>query len=277
LGDPVGPAAAAVGLIRDFVERADDYGGIPVFYQVHPAQLHDYADLGMSFAKLGEEGRVPLEGFSLEGSRHKELRSVMHRMARENVHFRIVEPANLPSLLPQLKTVSDDWLAHKSVSEKGFSLGFFDPGYLARLPVAVLEHEGKVVAFANLLPGPGHEELSIDLMRFASTAPRSAMDGLFTHLFLWGGSQGYRWFNLGMAPLSGLDLSPVSPLWTRLGRFIYRHGEAFYNFEGLHAYKAKFHPVWEPRYLAYPGGVSLPLVLADIAALSAGGYLRIFR
>lgn len=86
-----------------------------------------------------------------------------------------------------------------------------------------------------------------------------------------------RWFNLGMAPLSRLEPSPVSPLWTRLGRFVYRHGEAFFNFEGLRAYKDKFDPVWEPRYLAYPGGLALPLVLADIAALSAGGYMRIFR
>ena len=80
-----------------------------------------------------------------------------------------------------------------------------------------------------------------------------------------------------MDPLPGLELSPISALWTRFGRFVYRHGEAFYNFEGLRAYKDKFHPVWEPRYLAYPGGLALPVVLADIAALSAGGYVRIFR
>jgi len=53
--------------------------------------------------------------------------------------------------------------------------------------------------------------------------------------------------------------------------------DAFYNFEGLRAYKEKFHPVWEARYLAYPGGLALPVVLADITALSAGGYLRILR
>ncbi len=277
LGDPVGAPKAAPYLIRDFVERADDFGGMPVFYQVRPAHLHRYADLGMTFVKLGEEARIPLDGFSLAGSRYRELRTVMNRLARENVSFRIIEAADVPPLLPRLKDVSDDWLIHKSVSEKGFSLGFFDPQYLVRLPVAVLEHDDRIVAFANLLPGPGHHELSVDLMRFSRTAPRSAMDGLFAHLFIWGVSHGYRWFNLGMAPLSGLDLSPVSPLWTRLGRFIYRHGEAFYNFEGLRAYKDKFHPVWEPRYLAYPGGLALPLVLADIAALSAGGYVRIFR
>jgi phosphatidylglycerol lysyltransferase len=49
-----------------------------------------------------------------------------------------------------------------------------------------------------------------------------------------------------------------------------------YNFQGLRAYKEKFNPVWQPRYLAYPGGLRLPRVLADVSALIAGGYLRIF-
>ena len=62
----------------------------------------------------------------------------------------------------------------------------------------------------------------------------------------------------------------------RLGSFLYRHGERFYNFQGLRAFKEKFHPVWEARYLAYPGGLSLPRILADVSALIAGGYRRIF-
>jgi len=91
----------------------------------------------------------------------------------------------------------------------------------------------------------------------------------------WGQEQGYRSFSLGMAPLSGFEGSPVAPLWNRLGSFLYSHGEAFYNFQGLRAYKDKFHPSWESRYLAYPGGLRLPRTLADVAALIAGGYRRI--
>ena len=66
-------------------------------------------------------------------------------------------------------------------------------------------------------------------------------------------------------------------LWNRLGAFLYEHGEAVYNFQGLRAYKEKFDPVWEPHYLAYPGGLRLPRILADVSALVAGGYRRIFR
>jgi len=44
----------------------------------------------------------------------------------------------------------------------------------------------------------------------------------------------------------------------------------------LRPYKEKFNPRWEPHYLAYPGGLRLPRVLADVSALVAGGYRHIF-
>jgi len=89
---------------------------------------------------------------------------------------------------------------------------------------------------------------------------------------LWGKSEGYRWFDLGMAPLSGFERRAHAPRWHRVGALVFRHGEHFYNFQGLRQYKDKFEPVWEPRYLACPGGLAFPLVLADIAALIGRGF-----
>jgi phosphatidylglycerol lysyltransferase len=101
------------------------------------------------------------------------------------------------------------------------------------------------------------------------------MDFLFTELLLHAQAQGYRWFNLGMAPLAGFDPHRLAPLWNRLGALLFRHGEHFYNFRGLRAFKDKFDPVWEPRYLASPGGLSAAFVLTDVAALVSGGVTGI--
>ena len=102
------------------------------------------------------------------------------------------------------------------------------------------------------------------------------MEGLLVHLMLWGQAQGYEQFSLGMAPLSGFERSPVASLWQRAGGFLYAHGEGLYGFQGLRAFKEKFEPRWEPRYLACRGGFGLPRVLADISALVGGGYRRVF-
>jgi len=124
---------------------------------------------------------------------------------------------------------------------------------------------------ANVWAGASKEELSADLMRYADDAPAVVMDYLFTELILWGKAQGYRWFSIGMAPLSGFERHRLAPGWTRLGRLLFRFGDHFYNYRGLRAFKEKFRPSWEPRYLASPGGLALPFVLTDIAILISGG------
>jgi phosphatidylglycerol lysyltransferase len=276
LGDPVGPEDQFGDLVRRFLERCRDFGGTPVFYEIGKAHLHLYADFGLSFAKLGEEARVDLTAFTLEGGHAAKYRNALRRLAKEGGSFRVVEPADVPSIIPELRAVSDDWLTAKAGAEKGFSLGFFDEAYVSRFPVAVIEVAGRVQAFANIWPGPQREELSVDLMRYRREAGKSIMESLFVHLMQWGHAQGYRTFTLGMAPLSGFEDSPVASLWNRMGAFLYEHGEPIYNFQGLRAYKEKFDPTWEPHYLAYPGGPRLPRIMADVSALVAGGYRQIF-
>jgi phosphatidylglycerol lysyltransferase len=272
MGGPVGPEKERADLVWKFREMVDRHDGWTCFYQVSERMLHLYVDLGLTLVKLGEEARVPLTGFTIEGRNRKKLRHAWRRCAEEGCTFEVIPPAEIPALMPEIERISGDWLRTKNTREKGFSLGFFDRGYLERLPVALVRKGGAIVAFANLWPGGESEEISIDLMRHTVDAPLGVMDYLFIELMIYGAAQGYRWFNLGMAPLAGLEARSIAPLWSRLGSLVYRHGEHFYNFQGLRAYKDKYDPVWEPRYLACPGGLAFPLVLADIAALIGRGF-----
>ena len=277
LGDPVGPPECHAELIRSFLERCEDYGGVPVFYEIRKEHLHRYADFGLTFVKLGEEAVVDLSTFTIEGGHASRHRQALRRLEKEGGTFRMVPVEQVPQIVDELRVVSDDWLKDKAGAEKGFSLGFFDAAYVSRFPVAVIERQGRILAFGNLWPGPNTVELSVDLMRYHRDAPKGVMEMLFAHLILWGKAHGYQRFALGMAPLSGVEASPVAPLWNRLGAFLYEHGEAIYHFQGLRAYKDKFDPAWEPYYLAYVGGMRLPRILADVSALIAGGYRGIFR
>lgn len=278
MGDPVGPFEYHEDLAWAFRELVDRFSGRPVFYQVADRSLSLYIDLGLSLSKLGEDARVPLEGFSLEGSQRARLRQAVHRAERDGASFDVVLRADVPRIMADLRKISDEWLAARSTAEKAFSLGSFSPDYLQNFDCAVARVQGEIVAFANLWAAPAAGELSIDLMRHGEDAPKGMMDFLFAQLMLWGAANGYRWFSLGMAPLSGMEQRPLAPLWHKLGHFVYTHGESFYNFEGLRSYKEKFDPNWSPRYLACPGGWwDLPWALMDATRLIAGGATQMLR
>ncbi len=271
LGDPVGPQEDMSELVWQFREMSDRHGGWTVFYEVGRENLHLYLELGLTVIKTGEEAYMHLESFSLEGKSHKGFRNTMHQLEKEGYGFSIISVEHIPSAMPELRSISDAWLARKNTREKGFSLGYFNEEYLRNFPAAVVKKDEKMIAFANIWAGKNKVELSIDLMRYLPKAPRGIMDYLFVSLILWGKQQGYQMFNLGMAPFSGLQDSALAPLWNRLGAFVYRHGEHFYNFQGLRHYKDKFGPEWRSKYIAVPGGLRLPLILTNVAALISGG------
>jgi phosphatidylglycerol lysyltransferase len=276
LGDPVGRPALVPDLIRLFIARCDDYGGTPVFYEVGTKYLHHYADFGLTVVKVGEEARVDLDRFTLDGPRGARFRQLVRRLEKDGGVFRVLPTDEVRRRMDELRAVSDDWLRTRSVAEKGFSLGCFEPDYVARFPAAIVECGRRIEAFATLLPGLMGQEVSTDLMRHHRDAPKSVMEALFTHLLIWSRAEGYRWFVMGMAPMSGFESTPIAPLWVRAGRLLYEHGTPLYNFQGLRAFKNKFDPVWESRYLVYPGGLALLRIAADVSALVSGGYRRIF-
>ena len=110
MGDPVGPDEACSDLIRRFLERCDDFGGIPVFYEVGRAQLHRYADFGLTFVKLGEEARVDLGAFSSK-DRAVAIPAVDSPAGEGRRAFRGRGPSgDVRHFSPQLRAVSDDWL-----------------------------------------------------------------------------------------------------------------------------------------------------------------------
>ncbi|MBS3651002.1 bifunctional lysylphosphatidylglycerol flippase/synthetase MprF [Pseudaminobacter sp. 19-2017] len=277
MGDPVGDPQSGIRLIWRFAEAADRAGARSVYYAVQPEFLTHYLDMGLALLKIGEVARVPLAGFSLAGPARQPLRYAEKRGAREGLVFSVVSKANVPAILEDLRAVSDAWLEEKHHREKGFSLGFFDDRYMGEFDCAVMRKEGVIIGFANLWRSGDHVELSIDLMRYRPGVSRVLMDALFVHLLLYGRDQGYQWFNLGAAPLAGLADHPLASTWNRVGTFIFRRGDEFYNFEGLRDFKQKFDPVWTPQYLACPGGLGIPQVLLDVTTLISRGPLGLSK
>jgi phosphatidylglycerol lysyltransferase len=274
MGDPVAPSRErAVELVWAFAELADRNAASAAFYQASADLLPAYLDAGFALVKLGEEAWVDLSKFTLDGAAGRKLRQTKARCERQGLRVALVPAAEVPPILEEVRAVSDAWLADKR-GEKGFSLGFWTDDYLRRSDLAVVRLEGRIVAFANIWRSAGRAEFSIDLMRHRPDSPPGTMDCLFIALMERAKAEGFAWFNLGMTPLAGQPRHRLAPPWARILDFAYRHGDRFYNFEGLRKFKEKFDPQWRPRYLAYRGKASLARVLIDATRLIAASANR---
>ncbi|WP_292263773.1 phosphatidylglycerol lysyltransferase domain-containing protein [Brevundimonas sp.] len=273
MGEPAGLASERRELLWAFAQAADGYGAAPVFYSVGEGLLADLATLGLAVRKVGETAVIDTAAFSLEGKARQNLRTAVNRAEREGAVFDILPPGAASAVVTELKAVSDAWLAHHKGTEKAFSLGRFHPAWLDLTPVAVVRVEGRIVAFANLMPGARPQDgLAVDLMRHAPDAPPGVMDYLFVRAIQWARDQGWGALDLGLAPLSGLDDRRLSPVFARVGALVFDEGGAVYGFSGLRAYKAKFGPDWRPRFIAAPPSTPLALALLDVALLTSGGW-----
>jgi phosphatidylglycerol lysyltransferase len=214
--------------------------------------------------------------FKLTGKRNENLRYGVNRARRDGASVqRLDHPLN-EATWAELKAVSDAWLKERGAAEKRFSLGAFDREYLSRSPIFAVRREGAILAFASVMPAyRGRDELGADLMRQLPGAPVGIMDLLFAEMIEYARTEGYEWFNLGMAPLSGVGKHRFARPDERLAALAYDYGNRLYNYKGLRSFKAKFHPQWQGRYIAYPLFTPLPTLLVDIAALIAGGYRQI--
>lgn len=271
LGDPVGEAPESTELIRLFLGRCDDFGGVPVFHRLSGGRLRQLADLGLTFTRLGDEVVVPLERVPPQRASRP-----LARYARGGVRLRVAAPAEVAGMLPALREVSDEWLAARRQEEKGFSMAFFDPEYVARFPAVLAECDGRLVGFATLWPGADGGELAADLLRFRQDAPARLPEVLLLEAMRWGREQGFARLNLGMAPHPGTRMSSEAPAWVRGGSWVFRRGEALQSFTAGEAWQRRVPAELEPRYLVYPGGLPLPRVLGDLSALVSGGYRDIF-
>lgn len=274
LGDPIGPAAdrgEAIAGFRVFCAQNDWY---PAFYQTLPGDLVLYQSLGFRALKIGEEGIVDLNKFTLQGKAGAKLRSPINKLTKLGYKIQFYCPPISAQLLKELRIVSDEWLHHRHGSEKKFSLGWFDEAYLQNCEIAVVRNpEGAIIAFANTVSEYQRNEVTIDLMRHKAQIENGVMDFLFTSLFQHYQERNYDGFNLGLSALAGVGEAEQSRQLEKGMRYLYAHLNQFYNFKGLHHYKDKFQPRWEPRYLVYPGLASLPDVVIGLVRADSGDRL----
>lgn len=274
LGDPIGPEDDRLEILYSFRQfcRLNDW--FPAFYEVGGEQLRYYREMGWRWIQIGEEAIVDLSKFHLKGKSNQSLRTAINRLTKTGHRCVVYEPPNSEELIAQLKPVSDEWLKQKNGSEKQFSIAWFDRDYLQNYKIAVVyDANDRIVAFSNLLSGYNKKEVTIDLMRYRADVENGTMEFLFVSLLQHFKSEQYETLSFSLSPLAGVGATTASPAIERgLRRFV-KYLNRFYNFNGLHQFKHKFQPNWEPRYLVFPNHQSLPEIALGLVRADSGDRL----
>lgn len=237
LGPGVGPADALPLLYAEFREESHRRGWRVGFYQVPPAMAAEFG-WGHGY-RIGSEAIVDLESLSLEGSVMAKLRHEVSRARRNGVTITMVADAVVtPQTRRAMHGLTEMRIQNRHFGEMGFSVGRSDD--VPAVPTTVgLAHDraGELVAYVTWLSLPAARGVSLDAMRRLADAPGGTMD-----LLLYTGLEYFKgrasWASLGLAPAGG----PAAC--------------------GLSAFKTKFRPAWEPRYMVTERLVDWPVVVA---------------
>jgi lysylphosphatidylglycerol synthetase-like protein (DUF2156 family) len=242
LGPGVGPSAALPSLYAEFREESHRRGWRVGFYQV-PQAMADEFGWGHGY-RIGSEAIVDLEGLTLDGPVMAKLRHEVSRAQRNRVNVMIVPDAAITAQTRRAMRGLTEMRAHnRHFGEMGFSVGHGDD--VPAVPTTVgLAHDaaGQLVAYVTWLSLPAARGVALDAMRRRADAPGGTMD-----LLLYTGLEHFKgrasWASLGLAPAGG----PAAC--------------------GLSAFKTKFRPTWEARYLVSERLIDWPVLAASTLLL----------
>lgn len=252
--------------IRAFGKYCYENGLKDIYYRVPKESLQVYMELSKKSILLGQEGVVDVSTFTLEGGEKKSIRNALNKIADQGFTSKIITPPIRDGLIQKLKAVSDEWLKVTERSEIVFSQGMFVEEEIKQQTVITVENkEEKIIAFLNIIPDFAANEVTYDLLRKTSDAPNGIMDFMLIELFKYTSSLGYRYVNLGFAPMSGLDEPRNFP--EKSLKFAYEKIRSFSHYKGQREYKEKFRPQWNDKYLVYSADydlIQVPAVLAGV-------------
>jgi len=205
---------------------------------------------------------------------HASVRAQLHRAANKGVIVRHWASGRARRH-PALEACLHQWLSTRGLPPLHFLVEPETLGQLEDRLVFVAERAGTPVGFVVASPVVGRRGWLIEQFVRGNEAPNGTAECMIDAAIRWMAEHDARYVTLGLAPLSrraGVDDRDTA-LWLRgvLG-WVRAHGRRFYNFDGLDAFKAKFHPEhWEPVYaIANEPTISFDTLYAIAAAFTNG-------
>jgi phosphatidylglycerol lysyltransferase len=211
---------------------------------------------------------------------HKSMRAQLNRAKNKGVTISEFTPGEAQAD-KRLSDCLHQWLATKGLPPLHFLV---EPETLKRLEyrrIFVAEREGEVIGFVTLSPVSQRQGWLFEQFPHRRGAPNGTVELMIDAAMRAIASDGCEYATLGLAPLSQrASVEPFrNPLWLNIFlAWLRKHGQRFYNFDGLDAFKAKLRPArWEPVFaITNEQRVSLISLYAIASAFSSDRPFRLF-
>ncbi|MDQ6878515.1 MAG: DUF2156 domain-containing protein [Candidatus Dormibacteraeota bacterium] len=228
LGDPAGLQSEWPGL-REAFERWASPRSVIWYGAAAPLP-------GRPSWLMGQAAIVWTEKFGLAGGAMANLRhSVTAAQRRALPAVQGPWSSLASSIRSELSEIDAEWRRDHRV-RLGFSLSEFEDATVDERSWLVVASHSRIEAFVTWLPTTDHQGLVLDLMRRRRDAMPGAVELALVEGIAAARQRGIRWISLGMSATTGSRLA---------SRF---------NPPSLRAFKQKFQPDWQDRYLLFSAG-----------------------
>ncbi|WP_016695436.1 phosphatidylglycerol lysyltransferase domain-containing protein [Rhodococcus rhodochrous] len=267
-GEPLGDRTALPQVIDEFAAFCLTSGWTPCFYTVGAETAQIGRAHGWRYLQVAEETVIDPRTVAFTGKKFQDVRTALNRAAKEGIEARWTTFAEAPlSIIDQIVSISEEWVADKGLPEMGFTLGgvaeLRDPEVRVLLAVDRDEHVHAVTSWLPVYRDGAVVGLTLDFMRRRSGGFRTAMEFLIASAAKAAHEQGLEVLSLSGAPLARAnegepdgDRSGLDAVLELLGRTL----EPVYGFRSLLAFKAKFQPQYRPLYMVFPDATHLPAI-----------------
>lgn len=212
--------------------------------------------------------------------KHKSLRAQLNRARNKNV--KVSEWTKEKAFEnPRLAECLKQWLDSKGLPPLKFLVETETLSRILDRRIFVAETEEKIVGFVLLSPVVTRCGWLFEQFIHCPGAPNGTVELMIDAAMRTLADDGCDYATLGLAPLSKrAKIEPFeNPLWLKIVlAWMRKHGQRFYNFDGLDAFKAKLQPEnWEPVFAISNERKITPKTLYAIAsAFSGNAPIKLF-
>lgn len=204
LFDPA-PAPVSRQLLSDLASLSRRLHQRPCLYKIGPRSAVAARKAGWAVWPIAEEFWLrPSEGL-LAASARSGVRRKLRQAAKADVsvtHHPPGDPRNPPPH-SALRAIHMAWL-NRHGTERGFSMGRYEPDYLDHQHIYVAHHRGHPVAWISFHAGPC--ERTLDLVRHGPDLPAGTMQALIMAAARDAAADGIGRLSLAAVPLAGFGM-----------------------------------------------------------------------